>query len=314
MPKPATHTLLWSAQSKTYALLCPDSPPQSLLPGNEESWLAWLTTHSSFSFQGQYGHLSVLKESRKRGAGYWYAYHTTQSRTRKRYLGRTAMVTLARLEKVAQELSSTPLPALLAPEPTALSLEQHSLLLSTKLSPPRLPGSLVERSRLLKELDAAGSHPLTLVSASAGSGKTTLLSAWPAASCKPPASEGRTQGLDRRRSEQAVTWLSLDALDNDPIRFWGSVIAALRAYMPNLGQTALALLHSTQSPPLSTILTSLLNEIMHGSGDIILILDDYHVISDQAIHDSLLFLLDHLPVQMHLVLTTRTDPELPLSR
>src|SRR5207244_7341479 len=72
--------------------------------------------------------------------------------------------------------------------------------------------------------------------------------------------------------------------------------------------------HSTQSPPLSTILTSLLNEIMHGSGDIILILDDYHVISDQAIHDSLLFLLDHLPVHTHLVLATRTDPELPLSR
>src|SRR5438876_12253939 len=97
MPKPATHTLIWSAQSKTYALIRPDSPQQSLVPGNEEPWLAWLTTHSSFSFQGQYGHLSVLKESRQRGAGYWYAYHTKESQTRKRYLGRTAMVTLARL-------------------------------------------------------------------------------------------------------------------------------------------------------------------------------------------------------------------------
>ncbi len=314
MPKPATHTLIWSAQSKTYALICPDSPPQSLVPGNEEPWFAWLTAHSSFSFQGQYGHLSVLKESRQRGAGYWYAYHTTQSRTRKRYLGRTAMVTLARLEKVAQEFSSSPSPVLLDPQPTALSLEQKGVLLSTKLSPPRLPNSLVERSRLLRELDAARSHPLTLVSASAGSGKTTLLSAWVAASCKPPAGEGRAQGVERRGTEQAVTWLSLDTLDNDPIRFWSSVIAALRAYMPNLGQTALALLHSPQSPPLSTILTGLLNEIMHGSGEIILILDDYHVISDQAIHDSLLFLLDHLPVRMHLMLATRTDPELPLSR
>src|SRR6266700_3097138 len=198
MPKPATHTLLWSAQSKTYALLCPDAPPQSLVPGNEEPWLAWLTTHSSFSFQGQYGHLSVLKESRQRGSGYWYAYHTTQSRTRKRYLGRTAMVTLARLEKVAQELSSSPSPAFLAPEPTALALEQKGVLLSAKLSPPRLPISLVERSRLLRELDAACSHPLTLVSASAGSGKTTLLSAWAAASCKPSASEERAQGVERR--------------------------------------------------------------------------------------------------------------------
>jgi LuxR family maltose regulon positive regulatory protein len=111
MPKPATHTLIWSAQSKTYALFRPDYPPQSLVPGNEELWLAWLTTHSSFSFQGQYGHLSVLKESRQRGAGYWYAYHTSQSRTRKRYLGRTEMVTLARLEQVAQELNSSSPPA-----------------------------------------------------------------------------------------------------------------------------------------------------------------------------------------------------------
>lgn len=309
MPKPATHTLLWSAQSKTYALICPDYPPQSLVPGNEEPWLAWLTTHSSFSFQGQYGHLSVLKESRPRGAGYWYAYHTKESRTRKRYLGRTAMVTLARLEQVAQELSSSPSPAFLAPEPTAPSLEQKEVLLSTKLSPPRLPIALVERSRLLKELDAVHSHPLTLVSASAGSGKTTLLSAWAAAFCKPQASGGK-----QLRAEQAVTWLSLDALDNDPIRFWASVIAALRICLPNLGQTALALLHSPQSPPLSTVLTALLNELTQGSGDILLILDDYHVISDQAIHDSLLFLLDHLPVRVHLVLATRTDPELPLSR
>jgi LuxR family maltose regulon positive regulatory protein len=314
MPKPATHTLIWSAQSKTYALIRPDYPPQSLVPGNEELWLAWLTTHSSFSFQGQYGHLSVLKESRQRGAGYWYAYHTSQSRTRKRYLGRTEMVTLARLEQVAQELSNSSPPAPLAPEPPVPSFEQKGVLLSTKLSPPRLPISLVERSRLLRELGAARSHPLTLVSASAGSGKTTLLSAWVAASCKPQASRGRAQSAERKGAEQAITWLSLDALDNDPIRFWASVIAALRTCLPKIGQTALALLHSQEAPPLSTILTTLLNELVQGSGDIILILDDYHVIEDQAIHDGLLFLLDHLPESMHLVLATRTDPALPLSR
>ena len=155
MPKPATHTLIWSAQSKTYALLCPNSQPQSVVPGNEEPWLAWLTTHSSFSFQGQNGQLSVLKESRQRGAGYWYAYHTTQSITRKRYLGRTSMVTLERLEQVAQELSNSPSNATHAPEPSVLVSEQKGVLLSTKLSPPRLPNSLVERSRLLEELDAA---------------------------------------------------------------------------------------------------------------------------------------------------------------
>jgi len=160
---------------------------------------------------------------------------------------------------------------------------------------------------LLRELDAARSYPLTLVSASAGSGKTTLLSAWVVSSRQGerPRAAGR---------KPALAWLSLEALDNDPIRFWASVIAALRTCLPKIGQTALALLHSREAPPLSTILTALLNELVQGSGDIILILDDYHVISDQTIHDSLLFLLDHLPVRMHLVLATRTDPALPLSR
>ena len=314
MPKPAVHTLIWSAQSKTYALLGPDSSPQSLVSGNEESWLTWLMTHSSFSFQGQSGHLSVLKESRQRGAGYWYAYYTKESRTRKRYLGRTAMVTIERLEQIAQEFSSSPSPASLAQAKTSPEFVQKGGLLSTKLSPPRLPNSLVERARLLRDLEAVRAYPLTLVSASAGSGKTTLLSAWVDAFCKPPTNRERTQRAGGRGDEQAVAWLSLDALDNDPIRFWASVIVALRTPLPHIGQTALALLHSSEAPPLSTILTNLLNEIVQISRDIILILDDYHVISDQAIRDSLLFLLDHLPVHMHLVLATRTDPELPLSR
>src|SRR2546429_1290878 len=308
MPKPPTHILIWSAQSKTYALVTPDHPPQEIVPGHQEPWVAWLTTHSSFSFQGQSGHLSVLKESRPRGAGYWYAYHTKESQTRKRYLGRTAMLTLARLEEVAQDLGSEPEPAPLAQAQTSSS-EQKGVLLSTKLSPPRLPSSLVERSRLLDELDAVRSHHLTLVSASAGSGKTTLLSAWAAASSARRGGRLRAAGF-----EPPVAWLSLDALDNEPIRFWASVIAALRSGLPTLGEDALAMLHSPQSPPLSTILTALLQELMQVDREVILILDDYHVISDQTIQESMLFLLDHLPATLHLVLATRTDPELPLSR
>ena len=309
MPKPPAHTLIWSAQSKTYALVTPDHPPQEMVPGNEEAWVAWLTTHSSFSFHGQSGYLSVLKESRKRGAGYWYAYHTKESQTRKRYLGRSAILTLARLEEVAQDLGSEPTSTPLAQAKNAPSSEQKGVLLSSKLSPPRLPNSLVERARLLIELDAVCSHSLTLVSASAGSGKTTLLSAWATASSSRQEERRRTTG-----GEPAFVWLSLDALDNDTNRFWVSVIAALRTSLPKLGETALALLHSPQPPSLSTILTNLLNEIVQAGRELILILDDYHVIEDEAIHDSLLFLLDHLPGSLHLVLATRTDPELPLSR
>src|SRR6266566_8760297 len=83
---------------------------------------------------------------------------------------------------------------------------------------------------------------------------------------------------------------------------------------PHSGQRALAMLHSSESPPLSTILMILLQDLVEEDSDIILILDDYHVISDHAIHESMLFLLDHLPANLHLVLATRTDPELPLSR
>src|SRR5205085_10384998 len=147
------------------------------------------------------------------------------------------------------------------------------------------------------------------VAASSGSGKTTLLSTWMAASSKPQASGSRAGGL-----EHDVAWLSLEALDNDPIRFWASVIAALRTCLPRIGKTALAMLHSQEAPPLSTILTHLLNEIGQVRRELILVLDDYHVIEDQAIHEAMLFLLDHLPPTLHLVLATRTDSELPLSR
>lgn len=117
------------------------------------------------------------------------------------------------------------------------------MLPETKLSHPRLPLALVLRERLLNDLDATLKHRLTLLSASAGWGKTTLLSAWAS------------------RQPYMVAWASLDDLDNDPTRFWVSVIKALRTCSPAVGEVALALLHSPQPPPLSIILTSLLNDL-----------------------------------------------------
>ncbi len=111
-----------------------------------------------------------------------------------------------------------------------------------------------------------------------------------------------------------MAWLSFEELDDDPIRFWDLVIAALRQCRPTLGETALALLHSPQSLPLSTVLTALLHDVERNTQDIILILDDYHVISDQAICDSMSFLLNHVPSTLHVVLVGRADPDLPLPR
>jgi LuxR family transcriptional regulator, maltose regulon positive regulatory protein len=160
----------------------------------------------------------------------------------------------------------------------------------------RLPRTLVERPRLLRQLDAALTYPLTLVSASAGCGKTTLLSAWAA------------------RHAQQVTWLSLETLDNDQIRFWVSLILALRIRLPDVGEAALALLQSPQSMTLATVLTVLLNELASLPMEIVLILDDYHVIEEKALHEALFFFLEHLPAGLHLILSTRVDPDFPLSR
>src|SRR5205085_11612273 len=203
----------------------------------------------AFAFVGKCGRISVLKEARSGGTGYWYAYRTQDRRTRKRYLGPSARVTVARLEQEAKALESSPAARREATgrEAASLQTEQRGALLSLRLSPPRLPGSLVERSRLLDELDAVFSHPLTLVSASAGSGKTTLLSAWVAAQQQLHSRGGKKLRAERRGAEPACAWLSLDEPDNDPIRFWLSVIAAVRTCLPTFGEAARTMLHSPQA-------------------------------------------------------------------
>lgn len=301
IPKIPSHTLTWSAERGDYELRPADPHLSYVAPGEEASWVAWVTTHASFSFQGQAGHLNVLKEMRPRGGAYWYAYHTNGGRTRKRYLGRAERVTLACLETTAQFLSSeSPLPTA-APSSTRREVESP-LPLSTKLASPRPPRALVERERLLSALDAALSTRLTLISASAGWGKTTLLSVWAS------------------RHQAQVTWLSLDELDNSLTRFWGSLIAALRGsvqYGSRLGETAVALLQSPLSPPLSAYLSALLQDLENAEAQttpLVLVLDDYHLIEEPAIHEGIAFFLEHLPAHLHLVLSTRVDPVLPLAR
>jgi LuxR family maltose regulon positive regulatory protein len=265
-----------------------------VVPGEEEAWLAWVSTHASFSFQGQAGRLNVLKETRPRGEGYWYAYHAKAGRTRKRYLGRTETLRLSRLEETARTLGYE--------SGATQPVDQGMAVLSSKLSPPRLPTALVERERLLAMLDGALATPLTLISAGAGFGKTTLLATW----------------VSRRTIQTA--WLSLEELDNSPTRFWVALIAALRrcpSFTPRFGATPVALLQSPQSPPLATILTAVLQELESGevyAAPVVLILDDYQVIEDPAIHEGISFFLEHLPESVHLILASRVDPDLPLAR
>jgi LuxR family maltose regulon positive regulatory protein len=115
-------------------------------------------------------------------------------------------------------------------------------------------------------------------------------------------------------SEWRIGWISLDEGDNDPARFFSYFIAAFRTLESGIGEASLASLQSSHPPPFESVLTLLINEITSIPQEFALVLDDYHVIKDQSIHDALAFLLDHLPPQMHLVVASRTDPPLPLAR
>jgi LuxR family maltose regulon positive regulatory protein len=142
---------------------------------------------------------------------------------------------------------------------------------------------------------------LTLISAPAGFGKTTLVSEW-LASCERPEPKVR------------VSWLSLDEGDNDPACFLTYLVAALQTIAANIGKGVLAILESPQPSPTESILITLLNEITTIPDNFVLVLDDYHVIDSKPVDKALTFLLEHLPPQMHLVITTREDPHLPLAR
>src|SRR6266568_6934632 len=106
MPKPLLHALTWSYEHKHYQLYSHGQPEQCFPPTDEAAFSLWLDEHTAFTFQGQAGRLSVLKEARSRGTGYWYAYRTQNRQTHKRYLGSSASVKFARLEQVAKGLGS----------------------------------------------------------------------------------------------------------------------------------------------------------------------------------------------------------------
>jgi LuxR family maltose regulon positive regulatory protein len=166
----------------------------------------------------------------------------------------------------------------------------------------------VPRPRLIEQLDeglsrqnGGSARKLTLISAPSGYGKTTLASEW-------------VQAMSGATPPTAVAWLSLDESDNDPTRFLAYFIAALREIEADIAKGVLSALQSPQPPPINSILISLINEIAVIPDGIVLVLDDYHLIEALPVHETLTFLLEHQPPQMHLVIATREDPHLPLAR
>ena len=174
----------------------------------------------------------------------------------------------------------------------------ESTVLTTKLSIPRSKPDVVSRPRLLEKLRAVVDHRLVLVSAPAGFGKTTLLSEW----------------VSHGISHCNVAWLSLEEADNDPARFWSYLLASLKTVHPSVGEMSLNLLRSPQRVSPESVLTPLINELSAVSGDVVLVLDDYHLIQSKAIHAGVAFFLEHMPAQMHMVIATRADPPLSLAQ
>lgn len=171
-------------------------------------------------------------------------------------------------------------------------------ILKTKLYiPPARPG-LIPRPRLYNKLGEGlrPGCPLTLVSAPAGFGKTVLLSSWISHVGIP------------------VAWLGLDSADNDPLRFWRHIVAALQTIKAASDESMQIAMEAVQGIPQDLLVTSLINDIAQINGIAILVLEDYHLVENKSIHDGINFLLNHLPPQFHLVITTRSDPPLQIAR
>jgi LuxR family maltose regulon positive regulatory protein len=169
-------------------------------------------------------------------------------------------------------------------------------LLTTKLYVPPVRAKLVPRPRLTKKLDAGLDQKLTLVSAAAGFGKTTLVAEW------------------LREVERPTTWLSLDEGDNDTGQFVTYLIAALQTIDESIGRVAKGLLTTPQLPPIQSLVTLIVNDIAALPQPFVLVLDEYDAIHAEAIHEAVAFLIEHLPSTMHLILLTRQDPPVHLSR
>jgi LuxR family maltose regulon positive regulatory protein len=320
MPRYTPSQLRWSEQAQSYVLSIGDQTSPQVLTSD------WLEHIASFSFHSRWDmHYTVRKQRVQRGSSYWYAYRRLHGRIVKRYLGKVTDLTLARLEEVALQLKSessanevslqfsqeTERPQSSPGELHTGDFRHHAPiealpLLLSKLSPPHLPAFLLDRSHLFALLDEGREGPFTLLSAPAGFGKTTLVCQWLAA-------------RNASRDFLPVAWFSLETSDNDLLRFWRYLITACQAFQVDFTQVYSILAALNPQPPFlpssfDAVLTALLNALAEAPTGGVLVLEDYHAITEHAIHETFSFFLEHLPATLHVLLITRADPPFTLVR
>ncbi len=307
MPKLFSRSIRWNTQASSYGVVEQggDKITASHLDFQGQQWQEWLRQVPSFAFRSRSGHrLTARKETRARGDTYWIAYRKIDGKLSHKYLGRTTDVTLLRLEEVAASLAGQ---ENLATIPETIDGHRESSmqepladeLLATKFFIPSSPHVLVSRPRLSTLLDEGFHGSLTVVSAPAGFGKTTLLSSW-------------VQALPKEAV--SVAWVSLDEQDNDPVRFWLYVFTALDRLQPGMCTEFVAYLQTEQALSIQYLLTALINRLAEQPERWLLVLDDFHLVTEQMIHTSLTYLVEHLPPQLCIILASRSDPPLPLAR
>ena len=307
MSKSFRHSVRWDTEAANYQMIeqAGSTITVSNLDFHSHDWQEWLGRVSSFAFQSEEGHhFTARKETRARGNVYWIAYRKIDGKLAHKYLGRPVDVTLLRLEEVAATLAGQEIQATVS-EPVddypeeAVHEPLADELLATKFFVPSCPHVLVSRPRLFTLLDEGLQRPLTVVSAPAGFGKTTLLSAW-------------VQALPQEIAP--VAWVSLDEQDNDAVRFWMYVFTALDRLQPGICSDLVTYLRTQQTPPIQYLLTALINRLAGHPQRCLLVLDDVHLLTEEGIHTSLTYLLDHLPPQLRIILASRSGPPLPLAR
>ncbi|HEX8727964.1 MAG TPA: AAA family ATPase, partial [Ktedonobacterales bacterium] len=282
------------------------SPSDPTIPVGSARWFDWLDAARSFAYRGAAGRFTARQEERS-GSRFWYAYRRQDGTLRKTYLGRSAELTTARLDEAARALAEmAQVGANGAKSDNGANHERENIadawlspLIATKIAAPVATPSLMARPGVMARCLEAVERPCAIIAAPAGFGKTTLLMM---------ASE-RVQQQGWR-----VAWVSLEESEQDPTRFWQYTLAALDGAQPGISAPARHMLEVPRPAPIERMLTVLINDLAAAKTPILLVLDDYHRAATPAMDQGLVFLIEHAPALLHLLIATRSTPAFPMAR